>query len=121
MSVRRRVLAGFGLSLGFTTAYLGLIVALPLAGLAAKAGTVGLDQAWRVLGDARTITAFRLSFLTSAAVALLCVPAGLLVAWVLERYRMPGRRLLDAAVDLPFALPTTVAGIALTTLYVPDG
>ena len=117
----RRVLPGFGLSLGFATAYLGLIVVLPLAGLAAKAATVEAGRAWAVLADPRTVSAFRVSFLTSAAAALLSVPLGVLLAWVLERYDVPGRRVLDAAIDLPFALPTAVAGIALTTLYVADG
>lgn len=119
--MKRHALPGFGLTLGFATAYLGLIVLLPLAGLLAKAGTVGAGPAWAVLSDPRTLAAFRVSFLTSAAAAALCVPMGVLLAWVLERYPLPGRRMLDAAIDLPFALPTAVAGIALTTLYVPDG
>jgi sulfate transport system permease protein len=115
------VLPGFGLSLGLTTTYLGLIVLLPLAGLLARVGAVGGAEAWRVLADPRTLAAFRVSFATSAAAAAVSVPAGVLLAWVLERYPIPGRRILDAAIDLPFALPTAVAGIALTTLYVPDG
>ena len=119
--MRRHALPGFGLSLGLATAYLGLIVLLPLAGLLAKAGTVGTGQAWAVLSDPRTLAAFRVSFVTSAVAAALCVPMGVLLAWVLERYRVPGRRMLDATIDLPFALPTAVAGIALTTLYVSDG
>ncbi len=117
----RRVLPGFELSLGVTLAYFGLIVALPLAGLLAKAGGVAPAHAWSLFSDPRTLSAFRVSFITSAAAALASVPTGVLLAWVLERYRFPGRRLLDAAVDLPFALPTAVAGIALTTLYVPNG
>ncbi len=119
--MRRRVLPGFGLTLGATAAYLGLLVLLPLAGLLAKAGTAEPDRAWALFADPRTISAFRVSFGASAGAALASVPAGLLLAWVLERYRFPGRRVLDAAVDLPLALPTAVAGIALTTLYVPDG
>jgi sulfate transport system permease protein len=115
------VLPGFGLSLGLTTTYLGLIVLLPLAGLLARAGAIGGAEAWRVLADPRTLAAFRVSFATSAAAAAVSVPAGVLLAWVLERYPIPGGRVLDAAIDLPFALPTAVAGIALTTLYVPDG
>ncbi len=121
MRRRSHALPGFGLSLGFTTAYLGLIVLLPLAGLLAKAGTIEGERAWAILTDGRTLAAFRLSFLTSAAAALVSIPLGVLLAWVLDRYTIPGRRVLDAAVDLPFALPTAVAGIALTTLYVPDG
>lgn len=119
--MRRHVLPGFGLSLGFATAYLGLIIMLPLAGLVAKAGTMEAAPAWALLSDPRTVSAFRVSFLTSAGAALLSVPIGVLLAWVLERYQVPGRRVLDAAIDLPFALPTAVAGIALTTLYVADG
>lgn len=117
----RRVLPGFGLSFGVMTAYLGLVVLLPLAGLVAKAATAEGARAWALFADPRTISAFRVSFGISAAAALASVPIGLLLAWVLERYRFPGRRLLDAAIDLPFALPTAVAGIALTTLYVPNG
>ena len=117
----RRVLPGFGLSLGYTGAFLGLIVLVPLAGLVAKAGTAEPGRAWALFTDPRTLSAFRVSFGTSAAAALLSVPLGVLLAWVLERYHFPGRRVLDAAIDLPFALPTAVAGIALTTLYVPDG
>ena len=119
--MRRRVLPGFGLTLGVTTAYLGLIVLLPLAGLLARAATAEPGRAWALFADPRTASAFRVSFGVSAAAAVASVPAGLLLAWALERYRFPGRRLLDAAVDLPFALPTAVAGIALTTLYAPDG
>ncbi len=115
------VLPGFGLSLGYTGAFLGLIVLLPLAGLLAKAAMVEPGRAWALFTDPRTLSAFRVSFGTSAAAALLSVPLGVLLAWVLERYHFPGRRVLDAAIDLPFALPTAVAGIALTTLYVPDG
>lgn len=112
-------LPGFGLSVGFATAFLGLIVMLPLAALVVTG--LGAGRVWAVLGDVRTMAAFRLSFGISAVVAVLCVPLGVLMAWVLERYRVPGRRVLDAAIDLPFALPTAVAGIALTTLYVPEG
>lgn len=112
---------GFGVSLGITSAVLGLIVVLPLAGLAARAATIDGGHAWRVMSDPRTLAAFRVSFLTAGLAALAAIPCGLLLAWVLERYAFPGRRLLDAAMDLPFALPTAVAGIALTTLYVPDG
>ncbi|MGI4954875.1 MAG: sulfate ABC transporter permease subunit CysT [Janthinobacterium lividum] len=118
---KRRVLPGFGLSLGVTLTYFGLIVLLPVTGLLAKAATVPPELAWRLFTDPRTLAAFRVSFVASGLAALISVPIGVLLAWVLERYRFPGRRLLDAAVDLPFALPTAVAGIALTTLYVPDG
>lgn len=118
---RRRVLPGYHVSLGFTLFFLGLVALLPLAGLLAKAGTVPSAQAWALFADPRTLSAFRVSLVTSAAAALTGIPLGVLLAWVLERYRFPGRRLLDAAIDLPFALPTAVAGIALTALYVPEG
>ncbi|RYE85815.1 MAG: molybdate ABC transporter permease subunit, partial [Oxalobacteraceae bacterium] len=112
---KRRVLPGFGLSLGVTLTYFGLIVLLPVTGLLAKAATVPPELAWRLFTDPLTLAAFRVSFVASGLAALISVPIGVLLAWVLERYRFPGRRLLDAAVDLPFALPTAVAGIALTT------
>ena len=115
------MLPGFGLTLGITTAYLGLLVLLPLAGLVARAGGVGTEAAWAILSSPRTLAAFRVSFGAAALAAIINVPLGLLLAWVLVRYRLPGRRLLDAAVDLPFALPTAVAGIALTTLYADSG
>ncbi len=119
--MRRRVLPGFGVTLGFSGAYLGLLVLLPLAGLVARAATAEPARAWALFADPRTIAAFRVSFGASAGAVLVSLPVGLLLAWVIERYRFPGRRLLDAAIDLPFALPTAVAGIALTTLYVPEG
>lgn len=121
MRTRGSALPGFRLSLGFTAAFLGLIVLVPLAGLLANAGRIDPARAWAVLSEPRTLAAFRVSFVTSAIAALVAIPLGVLLAWVLDRYRIPGRRVLDAAIDLPFALPTAVAGIALTTLYVPDG
>ena len=117
----RRVLPGFGLSLGLASAYFGLLVLLPIAGLLARAATVPAGRAWALFSDPRTVSAFRVSLGTAAVAAVVSVPVGVLLAWVLERYRFPGRRVLDAAIDLPFALPTAVAGIALTTLYVPEG
>jgi sulfate transport system permease protein len=119
--MKRRVLPGFGLSLGLTLSYLGLIVLLPLAALAWKATGAG-GQAWlHLLASPRVIAALKLSFGGALLAALLDAAAGLLVAWVLVRYRFPGRRLLDAFIDLPFAMPTAVAGIALTALYAPNG
>jgi sulfate transport system permease protein len=115
------VIPGFGLTLGFTLAYLGLIVLVPLAGLVAK--TFGLSPAelWAIATAPRVVSAFRVSFGTALIAAMINVVFGLLVAWVLVRYRFPGHRLVDALVDLPFALPTAVAGIALTALYAPNG
>lgn len=115
------ILPGFGLSLGITLVYLGAIVVLPLAALALRPWELGLSGVWRELAAPRVAKAFRLSFGLSALAALLNAPLGLLIAWTLTRYRFPGRRLLDALVDLPFALPTAVAGIALTAIYAPTG
>ncbi|GMV31777.1 MAG: sulfate ABC transporter permease subunit CysT [Rhodanobacteraceae bacterium] len=117
----RRVLPGFGLSLGYTLAYLGLIVLLPLAALAVKASGVGVGGLWATLTSAPVLAALRLSFGAALLAAFVNAAVGLLVAWVLVRYTFPGRRLFDALVDLPFALPTAVAGIALTALYAPKG
>ncbi len=115
-----RAIPGFRLTLGITLTYLGLLVALPLAALLVVAAEAGAPGAALLLSP-RTAAAFRTSFGLSALAALANVPIGLLLAWVLTRYRMPGRRVLDALIDLPFALPTAVAGIALTTLYADTG
>ena len=118
---RPRVLPGFGLTLGFAVFYIGLLLALPLAALALKASTLSLPE-WRALiADPRLLGALRLSFGAAFAAASINAVFGLLVAWVLVRYPFPGRRVADAMVDLPFALPTAVAGIALTTLLAPNG
>ncbi|KZC35991.1 MULTISPECIES: sulfate ABC transporter permease subunit CysT [Rhodanobacter] len=119
--MRHRVLPGFGLSLGYALAYLGLIVLLPLAALVWKASGIGLQGMVHLLAAPRTLAALKLSFGGALAAALINVVVGLLVGWALVRYRFPGRRLLDALIDLPFALPTAVAGIALTALYAPNG
>jgi sulfate transport system permease protein len=118
---RRRILPGFNLSLGYSLTYLGLIVLLPLAALAWKASGLGLGGLIDLLRVPRTLAALKLSFGGATLAAAINVVVGLLVAWVLVRYRFPGRRLFDAVVDLPFALPTAVAGIALTALYAPNG
>src|SRR5579862_436817 len=100
------VIPGFGLTLGFTLGYLGLIVLLPLGALALRAASLGWIEFWRLALDPRTLAALRLSFGLSAAAAAVNAVFGLMVAWVLVRYRFPGRRLFDAFIDLPFALPT---------------
>src|ERR1700712_4113958 len=100
MRTRGSALPGFRISLGFTAAFLGLIVLVPLAGLLAKAGTIDPARARAVLSDPRTLSAFRVSFVTSGIAALVAIPLGVLLAWVLDRYRIPGRRVLDAAIDL---------------------
>jgi len=116
-----RVLPGFHLSLGFVLVYLSLLVLLPLSALVLRPWEIGVDGVWRVVASPRVAAALRLSFGASAVAAVVNAFMGLVVAWVLVRGRFPGRRLLDAAVDLPFALPTAVAGIALTALYAPNG
>jgi sulfate transport system permease protein len=122
LSLRRpSVIPGFGLTLGFTLAYLGLIVLLPLAGLVARTFDLSPAELWAIASTPRVAAAFRVSFGTALIAAMVNVVFGLLVAWVLVRYRFPGHRLVDGLVDLPFALPTAVAGIALTALYAPNG
>ncbi len=117
----RSILPGFGLSLGFTVTYLGLVVLIPLTMVFVKTSGLGFAGIWKAVSTDRVLAAFRLTFgLSALAGAINCV-CGFLVAWVLVRYRFPGRRFLDAVVDLPFAMPTAVAGIALTALYAPNG
>ncbi len=117
----RRPLPGFGLSIGLGLAWLGLIVLLPLAALAWKAAGLGAAGWLHAIRDPRVQASLKLSFGTAFLAALAASVAGTLVAWVVVRYRFPGRRLLDALVDLPFALPTAVAGIALTAIYSANG
>jgi len=112
---------GFRLSLGLTLLWLGLLVLLPLSALVIKAAHATPAEVWAVASNARVLAALRLSLLASLAAALVNLVFGTLLAWVLVRYRFPGRGLLDALVDLPFALPTAVAGIALTRLYMAQG
>ncbi len=120
-SLHTRVLPGFKSSLTLTLTYLSLIVLIPLAALVARPWEHGIDGFIFTLTDPRVIASLRLSFSMAAAAALLNLFVGLIIAWVLTRYTFPGRRLLDAFVDLPFALPTAVAGIALCSLYAPNG
>jgi len=117
----RSILPGFGLSLGFTLAYLGLLVLLPLVLVFIKASGLGWAGFWKALWTTRVLAACKLSFGLALLAGFLNGIFGLLLAWVLTRYPFPGRRFLDASVDLPFAMPTAVAGIALTTLYAPNG
>jgi len=121
MPRRRHVLPGFSLSLGFTLTYLSLVVLLPLAALGWKSSSGGLEVWQRTLTDARVIDSLKLSFGTAFAAALVNGFFGLITAWAIERYPFPGRRVIEAMVDLPFALPTAVAGISLVTLYAPNG
>jgi sulfate transport system permease protein len=118
---KRRVLPGFGLSLGFAATYLGLIVLIPLSALVVKAASATPSEFAAAAFSERALAAYRVSFGASLAAALLNAFFGAALAWVLVRYRFPGRELVDALVDLPFALPTAVAGITLTTLLAPTG
>jgi len=121
LSPRRSVLPGFGLTMGYTLLYLSLIVLIPLSTIFLKTAGMGWPQFVAAVTSPRVLASYRLSFLASLGAATLNGVFGLLVAWVLVRYRFPGRKLVDAAIDLPFALPTAVAGIALTTLYASNG
>jgi sulfate transport system permease protein len=115
------IIPGFGLTLGYTVFYLCLIVLIPLSAVFLKAAKISWPEFLIIFTDRQVLMAFRLSFLASAQAALVNGVFGLLVAWVLVRYKFPGRNFLDSMVDLPFALPTAVAGIALTTVYAPTG
>ena len=115
------VIPGFGVTLGFTLLALGIIVIVPLVALVAKASSVGPTGFFAVATDPRVYLAFRLSFGAAAIAAFIDAVFGLVIAWVLVRYNFPGRKFVDATIDLPFALPTAVAGIALATLYAPNG
>lgn len=117
----RSVIPGFGLTLGFTVLYLSLIVLIPLSATFLKAAQLGWEGIWQAVSSPRVLASYRLTFGASLFAATVNLVFGLLVAWVLVRYHFPGRRLVDALVDLPFALPTAVAGIALTALYAPNG
>ena len=117
----RRVLPGFHLTLGYTLVYLGLIVLIPLSALVFKTFTLTLDQFWAAVSSPRVLASYRLTFGASFLAALVNVFFGLLVAWVLVRYKFPGKKIVDALVDLPFALPTAVAGISLTALLAGNG
>jgi sulfate transport system permease protein len=117
----KAALPGFAASLGLTLLWLGLIVLVPLAALAARPWELGLSGVLHSLAEPRVLASLRLSFTASLIAAAVNLPIGLLLAWVLVRDRFPGRRLLDGAIDLPFALPTAVAGLALTALYAPAG
>jgi len=115
------VLPGFGLTLGFTLLYLSLIVLIPLAGLFAKTSTMSWEQFWLAVADPRTVASYQLTFGASLVAALINALFGVIIAWVLVRYSFPGKRFIDALVDLPFALPTAVAGISLTAVFSVNG
>ncbi len=118
---QRSVLPGFGLTLGYSVLYLSLIVLIPLGGLLAKTTSLTWEQFWNTISDPRVVASYRLTFGASLLAAIINAVFGFLVAWMLVRDQIPGKKLIDAIVDLPFALPTAVSGIALTTLYAPNG
>ncbi len=118
---KRRTIPGFRLSLGYTIFYLSLIVLIPLSMLALKTATLSWAEFVETVTSPRTLAAYRLSFGAAFVSALINAVFGFLIAWVLSRYTFPGRSIIDAAVDLPLALPTAVAGIALTAIYAPNG
>jgi sulfate/thiosulfate transport system permease protein len=120
-SVSRRVLPGFGLTMGLTVSYLSLIVLIPLATLPARTLTMSWEAFRTTITDPRVIASYQLSVSASLVAAAVNAVFGFAVAWMLVRYSFPGRRIVDALIDLPFALPTAVAGIVLTTLYAPSG
>ncbi len=115
------VIPGFGVALGITITALSIVVLIPLSALVLRAASIGPEAFWEIATDPRTLAALKLSFGAALIAAVVNTIFGMLLAWVLVRYRFPGRRLIDAAVDLPFALPTAVAGIALATIYGPKG
>ncbi|MDO8305039.1 sulfate ABC transporter permease subunit CysT [Herminiimonas sp.] len=120
-SRRFHVLPGFHLTLGYTIAYLSLIVLIPLSSILLKTMALSFEQFWAIVTAPRVVASFKLSFGASLIAAAINALFGLMLAWCLVRYRFPGKKLIDALVDLPFALPTAVAGIALTALYAPKG
>jgi len=121
ISTRKRVLPGFAPTLGFTLFYLSLLVLIPLAAVFIKSAGHGFDAFWQAATSPRVLASYRLSFGASLLAAGINLVFGLVLAWCLVRYDFPGRKLVDALIDLPFALPTAVAGIALTALYAPNG
>jgi sulfate/thiosulfate transport system permease protein len=115
------VLPGFGLTLGFAGLFLTFIVLIPMAALIIRAGSLPLDELWRIATEPRALASYRLTFGASFLAACINAVFGFILAWTLVRYEFPGRRLVDAIIDLPFALPTAVSGIALATVFAPNG
>jgi sulfate/thiosulfate transport system permease protein len=118
---RPSILPGFWPSFGYSILYLTLIVLVPLSAVFLKAATAGWSKIWQTISSPRVVAAYKVSFGASLAAAIASVVIGFLIAWALERYDFPGRSIIDALVDIPFALPTAVAGISLTSLYAPNG
>lgn len=118
---KKRVLPGFGLTMGTTLLFVGIVILLPLAGLVVKATGLGAAEFWSLVTSERALASYRITVQAALAAAIFNLFFGLLLAWILVRYEFPGRSLLDAAIDLPFALPTAVAGLALTGLFAENG
>ncbi|MCK1395237.1 sulfate ABC transporter permease subunit CysT [Bradyrhizobium sp. 1] len=121
IAARRRTLPGFGLTMGLTLTWLSIIILIPLAGLFLKSLELSPEQFWNILSSRRTLNALRVSFGLAFAAACVNLVMGSIIVWALVRYRFPGRRIFDAIVDVPFALPTAVAGVALTALFAEKG
>lgn len=119
--INRRVIPGFGLTMGFTLSYLGLLVLIPLSAVFIRSSGLGWEDFWKAISGRQVVAAYKVTFGISFLAALTNAFFGFIVAWVLSRYHFPGKKFVDAIVDLPFALPTAVAGIALTALYGPNG
>ena len=117
----KHLLPGFGLTLGVSMLYITIIIALPLLAMLLKVGGMGFEEFWRIVASNRALAAYRITFSSALLATLFNGVTGLLLAWVLTRYSFPGKRILDALVDLPFALPTAVAGLVLVTLFAPTG
>lgn len=117
----KHLLPGFGLSMGISLFYLTLVILLPLAAMLLKVAGMGFPEFWRIISSNRALAAYRVTFSSALIATIINGVVGLLLAWVLTRYRFPGRRILDALVDLPFALPTAVAGLVLVTLFADTG
>jgi sulfate transport system permease protein len=120
-SSKRRILPGFGVTLGYTMLYLSLVILIPLSTIFIKTTGLGWNQFWELVTSHRVMASYKLSFGTSLAAAMINTIFGLLIAWVLVRYRFPFRKTIDGLIDLPFALPTSVAGIVLTSMYAKNG
>src|ERR1700684_3829831 len=118
---QRSTIPGFHLALGYTVLYLSLIVLIPLSMLFIKTSSISFSDFWAIISSPRTLAAYRLSFGAAFIASFINIFFGFLIAWVLARYNFPGKKIVDALIDFPFALPTAVAGIALTTLYTPNG
>jgi sulfate transport system permease protein len=118
---RKHILPGFGLSMGYTITYLGLLVLIPLSTIFIKAAGLTFDEFWNIVTDPRVMNSYKLSFGASFVAAVIDTVFGFIAAWALVRYKFPGKRFFDSMVDLPFALPTAIAGISLTAVFAPNG